>query len=105
MKTTALHVCSMCIILSSYICRKPFSEVWTNISHAHFKTKSASEKQPLYLPGRATWATFVPITASVRFESEFNYVIQYYDYNCARNKAEETSIFTKILFISHCSQM
>lgn len=29
----------MCIIVSSYICKHLISEVWINISHAHFKTK------------------------------------------------------------------
>lgn len=35
-----LLMCVACILLSSYICKKTsFTEVWTKVSHAHFKIK------------------------------------------------------------------
>lgn len=70
METTALHVCGMCSTVELHLQKTSFTEVWTNVSRAHFKT--VSDKQPLYLPRRATWATFAATTARICSGSEFN---------------------------------
>lgn len=66
-----LFMCVVYVLLTSSICKKTsFTEVWTNVSHAHFRT--VSDKQPLYLPRRAVWASFALTTASICSRSEFN---------------------------------
>jgi len=67
-----LFMCVACVLLSSSICKKLPLQRFGLMFHMHISKQTVSDKQPLYLPRRAMWATFAPMTASICSGSEFN---------------------------------
>lgn len=64
-----------------------------------FQNKMLQVKQALYLPGRAAWAPFAPVTSRICFQSERHTCCTILGLEVCRNKAKETSLFMK-MFLS-----